>query len=229
MVSLIELKDSFVNLIFPNLCVSCKSVLVRGEEWLCTECLTDIPYANSPQDLITLQLKFAGRIPIEKVAAYMKFSKKGRVQDIMHAIKYNNNPDLGTTIGRWFGSKMKDSWSDIDRIVPVPLHFRKLKRRGFNQSECISHGVGEALLIESSPDCLIRLKDNPTQTKMTRSERWENVKDVFALNSRFNIEGEHILLVDDIITTGATLEACANTLLQGRALKVSIAVLALAQ
>jgi ComF family protein len=170
---------------------------------------------------------FWGRVDIKNATAYYFFQKGGRVQAILHKFKYKNQIKIGYYLGRMAGSALKKSgFSDIDLIIPVPLHEVQYKKRGFNQSEVIAKGLGRGMDKPVDINTLFRVRANPTQTRKNRYDRWVNVKGIFELRSSELIENKHVLLVDDVVTTGATLEACAYTLLKGKNVKVSIFALA---
>ena len=137
------------------------------------------------------------------------------VQGLIHELKYNGRKELGACLGRWYGHDLKSSdlFAGVDAVVPVPLHPRKMRKRGYNQSAWIAKGLAESLGIPCLEDALLRVKYTETQTRKSRYARWENVKDIFAVNPKNKLVGKHVLLVDDIITTGATIEACSHTLL----------------
>ncbi|WP_439483017.1 ComF family protein [Cyclobacterium plantarum] len=157
--------------------------------------------------------KVLGLGPVGMVMSYLRFSKKGLSQKLLHQIKYKNKPALAKILGQMYGSFLMDNGFDQswDEVVPVPLHHKKLKIRGYNQSEQFALGLAKALKI-SSCNHLIRKIPTPTQTNKSRMERWDNVEDVFEACSPAEIKGKMLLLVDDVLTTGATMAACANTL-----------------
>lgn len=171
---------------------------------------------------------FAGRIKLEKATALFTFQKGSRFRKLLHGLKYKHKPEIGILLGRELGAEMLKSgnYNDVDIIIPVPLHTKRLKERGYNQSEMIGKGISEILNIPVLTDILIRNEYTQTQTKMTREERWNNVSGKFVLTLPEKIEGKHVMLVDDVITTGSTLEACGEILLNAKDLKLSIAVLA---
>lgn len=178
-----------------------------------------------PDNLVETLL--AGRFPFERAATYCVYSKKGVLQPLIHQFKYNNKKEIGVLLGKLFGKDLAGSEFilPIDLIVPVPLHPKKQKERGFNQSEMIARGLSEATSIPVSSGNLTRTVFNPTQTRRAKTQRWENVKGIFDLPHPSLYAGKHILLVDDIVTTGSTLEACAHALLKSPGIKISVATL----
>ena len=173
---------------------------------------------------------FAGRIPLEHATALFLFEKEGKVQNLIHSIKYNGNKELAYYLGQLFARELiqDKALSDIQIFIPIPLHNKKLKARGFNQSEYFANGMASVFGKEVNTRSLFRSKETETQTKKKRFERWENVSGVFEVNDLDALENKHVLLVDDVITTGATLEAAAQSLMQVKGLRLSVASLAFA-
>ena len=219
----------FIDLIFPRNCPLCKQALFDFEPCLCTICQGMLPRANfhlHPFDN-ELTSKLQGLTPVHRVMAFLRFTKKGKSQALLHLLKYKNKPELGEELGRLYGLSLLDKgfagfW---DVLVAVPLHPLKKQRRGYNQSECFARGLSKVLGVPYR-ELLVRRKFTTTQTNKSRLERLKNVDDVFALNEGQVTQGLRILLVDDILTTGATLCACAQTLLQGGAKHVDLATIA---
>jgi len=172
---------------------------------------------------------FYGRYQPAAVTSFLYFTKAGVVQQALHNLKYNGAQDLGHYLGKSFGEELKSSrrFAGIDAVVPVPLHWKKQRIRGYNQSELIARGMAEALGTEARPDLLLRGIHTSTQTKKGRLERWENVAEAF-LPGKTLLPGRKLLLVDDVLTTGATLEACARALEQVSGQAVYMATLACA-
>lgn len=216
----------FISLFYPEVCITCGEGLAEKEEFICTSCFYKLPrteYHNNPAN--TLYKVFYGRAEIKAATAYCYYSKGGMVQDLVHEIKYNGKRELGTCFGKWYGAELKNvsPFSELDYIIPVPLHPKKLKRRGYNQSACFAEGLSKAMNVPVLPDGLKRLKDTETQTNKSRFDRWENVKDVFSVDNKQQLQNKHVLLVDDIITTGATMEACIHALNAVPVASVSVA------
>jgi len=225
---LTNLVNDFTGLFYPQICASCSEALVRNEHLLCTTCRVELPrtnYHTDPENEVAQS--FWGRVPIEHASAHFYFQKGGRIQEILHKLKYKGQQDVGIELGKIIGRDIETSpFKQVDIIIPVPLHKSKKRKRGYNQSECIAIGLAEAMGKPLDTKTLQRMIANPTQTKKHRFDRWTNVEGIFALTNPENIDHKHILLVDDVVTTGATLEACASTLLQAENVKVSIIAVA---
>ena len=224
-----EYIEDFWFLLFPHLCEACSSALHKNEGPICFKCLYDLPRTDYCIDLENpLVLLFAGRLRVEKATALFTFQKGSRFRKLLHALKYKNKPEIGSLLGRELGAEMLKSknFNDIDYIIPVPLHPKRKKQRGYNQSEMIGQGISAVTKIPMLTENLVRAKETVTQTKMTKEERWKNVSGKFVVINPEQIAGKHILLIDDVVTTGSTIEACGEILLQVEDLKLSIAVLA---
>lgn len=219
-----------LQLFFPALCAGCGSMLISGESFLCMNCTNRLPrthYHNwSDNPVASL---FWGRVRLEQATAWCLFQKESLFRDLVHTLKYADNPMLGVALGRAFARDLAGSpFRACDYLVPVPLHKKKSRSRGYNQSEQIALGMSSVMGIPVLSDLLIRPVGHATQTHRHRYERWENVEGSFSLQNSQRAEGNHLLLVDDVITTGATLEACAQQLLSIPQVRVSIAVLGVA-
>ncbi|GAB2945056.1 ComF family protein [Hymenobacter coalescens] len=226
--------SDFVALIFPRTCLACQQSLARGETHLCTACRTQLPYTDyhrlSPAEN-PLARRFWGRVPMQYVLSYLRFLRRGRVQHLLHQLKYQGQREVGTALGQMYGQELASSGlgADVDLIVPVPLHRRKLAKRGYNQSDTFAEGLAASLQVPWSAEVLRRNSFTVSQTRKSRAERWQNVADVFEVAQPEAIRGKHVLVVDDVLTTGATLEACALTLLDAGAGTVSVATIACAE
>lgn len=204
-------------------------MLATHENILCLECRHDLPETNfSSQSNNLIEKMFAGRIPIESATSLFFFHKKGKTQEIIHQLKYKNHQEIGTLLGAWFGEEIKNSarFNQIDCIVPVPIHSKKLKQRGYNQLTNFGISLSKILNVPFLEHKLIKKNTAETQTHKGRIDRWENVKFLFDIQDQNAFKDKHILLIDDVITTGATLEACSNQLLLCENVKISIAVIA---
>ncbi|TKG93404.1 ComF family protein [Puteibacter caeruleilacunae] len=223
-----NLLNSFIDLIFPRTCPGCGKRLLIHEKGICTHCLFHLPKTNFiiNEDNPVAQ-SFWGRAYLQHAAAYIYFQKGSIVQHMMHQLKYHNNTEIGIQLGKKYGAELAKSslFTNIDCIIPVPLHRKRLRKRGYNQSSCIARGISSALEIPVMEKVLIRGTNSASQTKKRRYERWDNVKTIFQVENPEIIKHKHVLLVDDIITTGATLEACAQQLLLVDGVKVSVAAL----
>lgn len=223
------LYEDFLALLFPKTCCVCKRSLFDFENQLCRICIAKLPVTNyhlRPQNN-DLKVKIMGLTQVNLVLSFLRFSKKGISQRILHQLKYKHKPELGNVMGRLYAYLLLEhgvagSW---EAVVPVPLHPVKFKRRGYNQSERFAEGLAEILNIPLN-NALNRVKYTETQTNKTRLQRWANVEQVFQLSKEAAIDNKNILLVDDVMTTGATLAVCANSLLYSGALSVDIAVIA---
>lgn len=221
----------FFNLLYPDLCVVCAENLSRNEHCVCYNCLQALPKTNFhliPDNLI--EKRFWGKVPVLRCTSFFYFHKGSPFQKILHSLKYKNNKELGEVLGKYAAADLLDSsdFRSIDFIIPVPLHPSKLKLRGYNQSEWIGRGLSAVLEKPQDTTTLIRVRENTTQTKKSVFERYENTAGIFELVDKTALEDKHILLVDDVLTTGSTLEACITTLLAIKGIKVSVFSLAVA-
>jgi ComF family protein len=225
--------NDFLALLFPEVCIICNDALAKGERLICTKCYFDLPRniqsdQTNPTDL---HGKLAGIQTLKYSWSYLKFVKGGKTQKLLHNLKYGNCPEIGELAGKWFAQEIltsKKEFQDFKLILPVPLHQRKLRKRSYNQSYKFAQGISEVLNIYSSDDILIRNINNATQTNKSRIERWKNVEDIFSINQPDLVTNSDILLVDDVITTGSTLEACAEALIKSGSRSISVATIAVA-
>jgi ComF family protein len=222
----------FVSLLFPELCPACGENLVAGEHVICTDCLYSLPMTNFHQqvDNIVAQ-QFWGKLPLQSAYALYYFAKGGKIQNLMHHFKYKGMQRIGNILGEIAGRQLKENpvFASVEIIIPVPLHKSRLKQRGYNQSACFAHGLATKLNAVVDEDNLIRTHATETQTHKSRFLRFENMQEVFSVQYPERITGKHILLVDDVITTGSTLEACGAELLKVDGVKLSIATIAYAE
>ncbi|TDQ28530.1 ComF family protein [Tenacibaculum caenipelagi] len=225
------LKDIFY-LFYPNLCVNCKIVLLPNEQFLCIACKNELPIIDDNEYVnVTLTSTFYGRVPVQNVRSFLYYQKGGITQKLIHQLKYKNQADIGSFIGDWFGSQLKESkiFNNVDYIVPVPLHPKRQKKRGYNQVTLFGNSLSETLNIEYKPNILLRTSIAKTQSLKQRFERFSDNKTKFKLVNNTIFENKHVLLIDDVITTGATLEACAHELLKTKNITISIATMAYTQ
>lgn len=224
--------DDFISLLYPRLCMLCNAQVQKGDH-MCLSCESQLPktdYHTLLDNPITA--KFYGRVKVEFGAAYYLFGQGNRTKELIHHLKYRNKPQLGHYVGSVYGELLKKSavFPKIDYIIPVPLHPLKLHQRGYNQSEAIGKGLSESLHIPLNTTTLIRKEYTQTQTKKARITRMENVKSAFGVYKPELLEGKHLLIIDDVLTTGATLEACALTLLEAIPdIKISIVTMAVGE
>lgn len=222
----------FFGLFFPELCGACGKNLYPGEVEICLSCLYSLPKTNFHKDEENKVVKqFWGRVPINQAGAFLHFRKGNRVQHLLHNIKYNKRPELAVRMGELYGQELLKSGTFIrpDILIPVPLHPKKLKSRGYNQSACLAEGLSKSLGCLVVDKVLKRALFTETQTKKSRFARYENLQDAFEVKNPTELEGKHILLVDDVITTGATLEACMVTLQEKAKVQISVCALAFAK
>ncbi len=227
-----QLAHDLLNLFYPLSCTACGKALNGQEKFLCFHCNFSLPktdfhtYLQNP----TYQI-FYGRVPIKNAASFLYFAKDGMVQNMMHHLKYKNQKELGAYLGKMYGKILKEQteWNQSELIIPVPLHKSKLRKRGYNQSESFAIGLSMAMDKPLFKHHLIRRRASETQTKKSRIARWENVADIFEIHLSEQLAGKKILLVDDVVTTGATLESCAQALLNScKGIEINIATIAFA-
>jgi len=223
------LKDLF-QFFFPELCVACGQLLTSKEKILCTSCFYHIPRTDFHKftDNPVSQL-FWGRIRIESATSWFYYFKGSAYQSLIHKLKYNGRKDIGIEMGKAFASEILSSpFSKVDILIPVPLHPGKLSDRGYNQSEVIAAGIACIFNKIILTDVLIRSTFTETQTRKSRFERFKNMEGKFIVNDKLKILHKHVLLVDDVVTTGSTIESCAQVLLEVPGVRVSVATLAVA-
>ena len=222
---------SLLHLAFPALCDGCRRPLLRGEALLCTGCQLEIPRLDYHDDADNeTALRLAGRIPFVHATSFAGFADDSLIRHLVHLLKYKQREDIGIGLGKLFGEELKEaSWAkDLEAIVPVPLHPRKERDRGYNQTALLGEGMSTALSIPHHPHALRRTRHTESQTRKGRAARADNVAELFEPDKTKAIAGRHILLIDDVLTTGATLEGAAAALLKVPGVQVSIATLALA-
>lgn len=228
---LYDLLDDFLSLLFPRACHGCGNHLLRNEDIICTECRVLIPqtgYHTQPGNPV--EQLFWGRCRLEKAAAFSYYNKGSRIRKLIHRLKYNGIKEIGIELGNIYGVTLKNSGftENIDLIIPVPLHRSRERKRGYNQSCIISEGISSVTGIRVETAALVRPVKTQTQTKRSRYERWTNVENIFTVADPDKIKDKHVLLVDDVITTGSTIESCVNELIKTPGVKVSVVALAYA-
>ncbi len=219
----------FIALFFPRYCMGCADTLMKGEEIVCTACILDLPKTNYHlHSTNPIKERLSLRVDIENAFAFLKFNKKGAVQNLLHQLKYNNQPEIGIALGKIYGKDLVDSKkiADYDFLVPVPLHLARERKRGYNQSAKFAEGLSLHFKIPVIQNAFIRTKQTSTQTKKTRVERWENVKAAFQISEPAQVKDKSIILVDDVITTGATIEALCQRLIEAGCQRITIICLA---
>ncbi len=222
---------SIVNLFFPKVCNACHNLLNDNENTICLDCRHDLPVTDFHFDNNdSVKKVLYGRAKVENGTALFRFEKKGNVQRLIHNLKYKDHEHIGFVLGNWLGGELKtlESYKNIDAVIPVPLHKNKLKKRGYNQVAMFGQQVAEALNANYLDDVLLKVTNTKSQVNKKRLARWNNNEELFTLENEMKIENKHILIVDDIITTGATLEACISVLNQAKNIKISIATMAIA-
>ena len=228
-ISLITSSPLF-HLFYPHTCIGCGSDIITEENFLCLECINQLPHTNfAMHKNNALEKKFWGRIPLASGMSEFYFSKGSIIQNMIHEFKYRGNKKAGNYFGNMMGKSLLTSTRfNIDVIVPLPLFERKEKSRGFNQAEILCNGISEVIGKRVITKNVIRKVATETQTKKHRAERWKNVDGIFCVKNPLELEGKNILLVDDVITTGATIDACGTEILKIKDVKLSVASLAIA-
>ena len=220
-----------LDLIYPNLCFICGETLLKSESHICLSCLNNIPRTN--YHLLTdnpVEKRFWGKAPIFRGTSFFFFQKGSPFQKLLHELKYKGNKEIGEILGRYAAAELLNSpdFCSIDIIIPIPLHPKRFAQRGYNQSEWIGKGLSAVLDKPQNTNTLRRVKQTTTQTKKSVFERFENTEGIFELSGAKELEGKHLLLIDDVLTTGSTLNAAINTLLNIPNVKISIFTLAIA-
>ena len=213
----------FVHFFYPVLCDSCKTPMMKNEKHLCLSCHMELPLTQFKNSLDNEIVKLMwGRVPIKYANSLLYFKKNGMAQTLMHEIKYKGNQELAVYLGELLAQKLAEEKLMFDMIIPVPLHTKKLKKRGFNQSVKIAEGYSKISQIPVELNGIIRVKNTETQTKKKRYERWENTDGKFLVTDSDVFKNKRVVLIDDVITTGATIEACCNELTLAGVSEISI-------
>lgn len=222
-------KEALLHMLFPSLCYGCEENSVNIDEMICINCRLHLPFTSFENiQNNNVEKLFWGRVPLQFASSTFYYVEKTAIQNIIHQIKYHHAEDLGIEMGKMMGRQLKEVFerSSIDCCIPMPLHPSKEKKRGYNQASLLCKGIRETTPIDFNEDLLERKIATGTQTKKTRIARWENVSSVFEVNNPSMIQNKNIVLVDDVITTGASMEACARILLDNGAKTVAIVSLA---
>lgn len=217
-----------LHLFYPHVCIGCGSDLIRDDNLLCIKCISNLPHtnfamhANNPIEKI-----FWGRLPLVAAHSEFYFTKDSLIQHLIHLLKYEGNKEIGRFLGELMGKSLQNTnrFTNIDFLIPLPLFPEKERKRGYNQAAVIAEGMSTTMRIPVLNNVVVRQKFTETQTKKHRTERWENVAESFIVHNTDQLKGKNLLLVDDVVTTGATFEACGNALLKIENVHLSIASL----
>lgn len=223
---------SFLSLFFPRYCIVCGRTLAKGEECLCTMCNINLPRTDYHlRKDNPVEKMFWGKIPLEQATSFFFYRKGSDFRQILHQLKYGGQKGIGAIMGRYMAAELLESgfFEGVDVILPVPLHKKKQQIRGYNQSEWIARGIAAVTGISIDTESVVRRKNTETQTRKSFLERWENVEGIFELNHAESLIGKHILIVDDVLTTGATTVECASCLTDIEGIRISILTLAMAE
>ncbi|WP_338356340.1 ComF family protein [Yeosuana marina] len=223
--------QSIVNVFFPKVCYACHDLLGDNEQDICTHCRNSLPVTGFHfNDDDTVLKVFYGRVKVINATALLRFEKKGIVQQLIHSLKYKGQEQIGVFLGDWLGGELKTvkAYEDIDLVIPVPLHTKKLKKRGYNQVAKFAQHIALALNVPYRDNILLKVTNTESQVLKKRLARWNDSNELFTLKNKHTIANKHILLVDDLITTGATMEACISVLNRADNIKISVASMAIA-
>ncbi len=226
-----KLISNFLGLLYPNLCLICGENLLKSEQQICLKCLSEIPRTNFHlQKDNPVEKRFWGKADIQKGTSFFFFTKGSPFQKLLHELKYRDNKDIGELMGKYAAVDLltDETFCSVDYIVPIPLHPKKYAKRGYNQSELICNGISKIFDKPVDTKSLIRKKETSTQTKKTVFERYENTAGIFEVKNKETFENKHILLVDDVLTTGSTIEAAIQAIKQCEGVRVSIFTMAMA-
>lgn len=230
MTGLSVIKDALLHFFFPHVCSGCGSDLLNKHTSLCIRCMHDLPstyfeyHPGNPVEKL-----FWGRVPLQSASAQYYFTKESLIQRLMHQLKYKGDKDLGIQLGQMMGEQLMNSDRfKVDALVPLPLFPAKEKSRGYNQAGLLCKGMAESMKLPVLENLVTRPHHTETQTKKGRMERWKNIEGKFSLHDTASVRDKHILLVDDVVTTGATLESCSEELLKAENLRLSIVTLCIA-
>lgn len=223
-----EIKNSFLHLVFPHVCEGCGSDVVDDDDLLCLKCLASLPKTGFQFHSSNIVEKiFWGRLPLQVASAQYYFTKESLMQHLMHQIKYKGNKELAIYLGNLMGHGLEQTnrFSSVDVLVPLPLFPSKEKKRGYNQAALLCYGMSEVIEKPVMENLVTRTKHTETQTRKNRVDRWQNMEGRFQVKMPSKLEHKHILLVDDVVTTGASLEACGREILKAEGVNLSICTL----
>ncbi len=220
------LSTALLDVFYPAVCQICKVDLNSSERHVCLSCTYDLPYiVQNEKELHKLEQLFWGRVNVKHVFSLLSYQKGNQTQELLHQLKYHKKVKLGVCFGEMLGSVIPAK-ERFDVILPVPLHPKRERKRGYNQSDLIANGIAKRMEVPVIKKMLKRKTFNTSQTKFSKYDRWENVRQIFTVKNGKELEGKHVLLVDDVLTTGATIEACVLELLKIKGCSVSVATLA---
>lgn len=224
-------KSALLDALYPPICVTCRNRLAPNEESICLACLLELPYTESHlTPLLALDQKFVGRMPVEAIYTWVRFAKKTKIQTLLHALKYHQKPELVRIIGKHYGYllRSKEELTSYDCLVPIPMHPRKKAMRGYNQAEEFALGLSESLGIPVDRQTLQKRRFTKSQTTFSRQNRFQNLQGSFVMNSNIDYKAKKVILVDDVLTTGATLEEAGSLLYKAEISNLSIITIATA-
>ncbi len=228
---LTRITNALLHIVYPHLCAGCETDILPNESQLCVSCLHHLPITHFEKHINNpVEKMLSGRIRFQNATAQMYFSKHTALQKIMHQFKYKGNQELGKQLGLLMGHQLLQSgrFVHLDALVPLPLHSSKERERGYNQAEVLCNGIAEVLKVSVVTDAIQRRLNTESQTRKNREQRWQNMEDKFSLTNETKLANKQVLLVDDVITTGATLEACAKTLSNISGITINVAALCVA-
>lgn len=224
-----KLINNLLSLFYPRLCAACGDALQQNEQCICLNCMLHLPETQFHKEHFNpLRSVFDGRVPVQEVTALMSYKKANKTQKILHHLKYSGQKEIGKILGEYFGGQLitEERYRGIQYVLPIPLHPKKQKKRGYNQSEWIAMGLSKGMGIPYLTDVLVRTHYTDTQTRKSRFARWQNVKEVFEVQNSDKVAYTHVLVCDDVLTTGATMEAAIQKLQTVEGVRVSVVTLA---
>lgn len=227
-----QMIKNLLNLFFPKVCVACHHLLTDNEEHICTSCRHELPLTNYHfEGDDPVKKVFYGRVKLQRATALFRFQKKGKVQMLLHNLKYRGHERISEFLGSWLGSELAEStnYKNVDIVIPVPIHKQKRRTRGYNQVTKFGEQIAKSLGAEFNESILVKKNRTATKVFKERRRRWDRSEESLDLINAEELSGKHILLVDDLITTGATIEACSNVLLKAQNIKLSVASMAIAE